>query len=65
MPTTLTIEEEHERRVDEAIVVESERRLQDFCDEKVAGIPVEEAMRRVRKTVRQSECQRSSRGQAA
>lgn len=50
----LTIDEEHDRLVDEAIVVDLERRLQDFREGKVVGIPAEEAVRRVREVVRRT-----------
>ena len=44
----LTIDEEHDRLVDEAIVKELERRLQDFREGKVKGIPAKEAFRQIR-----------------
>ena len=48
----LTIDEDHDRMVDEAIMKELERRLQDFRDGKVKGIPAEEAFRRVREELK-------------
>ena len=44
----LTIDEEHDRLVDEAIVKELERRLQDFREGKVKGIPAKEAFGQIR-----------------
>jgi putative addiction module component (TIGR02574 family) len=48
----LTIDEEHDRLVDEAIMAELERRLQDFREGKVKGIPAEEAFRRIREKLK-------------
>ena len=48
----LTIDEKHDQLVDEAIMAELERRLQDFREGKVTGIPVEEACRRIRETLK-------------
>ena len=48
----LTIDEEHDRIVDEAIMAELERRLQDFREGKVKGIPAEEAFRRIREQLK-------------
>ena len=48
----LTINEEHDRLVDEAIMAELERRLQDFREGKVKGIPAEEAFRRIRELLK-------------
>ncbi len=48
----LTIDEEHDRLVDEAIMAELERRLQDFREGKVKGIPAEEAFRRIREQLK-------------
>ena len=48
----LTIDEEHDRLVDEAIMAELERRLQDLGEGKVKGIPAEEAFRRIREKLK-------------
>ncbi len=48
----LTIDEEHDRIVDEAIMAELERRLQDFREGKVKGIPAEEAFRRIKEQLK-------------
>jgi putative addiction module component (TIGR02574 family) len=48
----LTIDEEDDQRVDEAILKELERRLQDFREGKVKGIPAEEAFRRIREKLK-------------
>jgi len=48
----LTIDEEHDRFVDKAIMAELERRLQDFREGKVKGIPAEEAFRRIREQLK-------------
>jgi len=48
----LTIDEKNDLLVDESIMAELERRLQDFCDGKVTGIPAEEAFRRIRETLK-------------
>jgi putative addiction module component (TIGR02574 family) len=48
----LTIDETHDRLVDEAIMEELERRLQDFRDGKVRGISAEEAFRRIKEKLR-------------
>ncbi len=48
----LTIDEEHDRLVDEAIMAELERRLQDFREGKVKGIPAEEAFRRIKEQLK-------------
>jgi len=48
----LTIDEKHDQLVDEAIMVELERRLQDFRDGKVKGIPADEAFRHVREKLK-------------
>jgi putative addiction module component (TIGR02574 family) len=50
----LTIDEEHDRLVDEAIMAELERRLQDLGEGKVKGVPVEEAFRRIREKLIES-----------
>ena len=47
----LTIDETHDSTVDEAIIVELERRLQDFREGNVTGIPVEDALRKARETL--------------
>ena len=47
----LTIDEKDDLLVDESIMAELERRLQDFRDGKVTGIPAEEAFRRIRETL--------------
>jgi putative addiction module component (TIGR02574 family) len=44
----LTIDEAHDHLVDEAVMVELERRLKDFREGKVKGIPLEEAFREIR-----------------
>jgi putative addiction module component (TIGR02574 family) len=48
----LTIDEEHDRLVDEEIIAELERRLRDFREGKVTGIPAEAAFRRIRETLK-------------
>jgi len=48
----LTIDEKDDLLVDESIMAELERRLQDFRDGKVIGIPAEEAFRRIRETLK-------------
>ncbi len=48
----LTIDEKQDQLVDEAIIAELERRLQDFRDGKVKGIPAEEAFRRLREKLK-------------
>jgi putative addiction module component (TIGR02574 family) len=48
----LTIDEDHNRIVDEAIMKELERRLQDFREGKVKGVPADEAFRRIRETLK-------------
>ena len=48
----LTIDEEHDLKIDESIMAELERRLQDFRDGKVTGIPADEAFRRIRETLK-------------
>lgn len=48
----LTIDEKHDLLVDESIMAELERRLQDFRDGKVTGIPADEAVRRIRETLK-------------
>jgi putative addiction module component (TIGR02574 family) len=47
----LTIDETHDSTVNEMIIVELERRLQDFRDGKVTGIPVADALRKARETL--------------
>ena len=48
----LTIGEKDDLLVDESIMAELERRLQDFRDGKVTGVPAEEAFRRIRETLK-------------
>ncbi len=48
----LTIDEKEDLLVDESIMAELERRLQDFRDGKVTGIPADEAFRRIRETLK-------------
>lgn len=48
----LTIDEKHDRLVDEAIMAELERRLQDLREGKMKGIPAEEAFRRIREKLK-------------
>jgi putative addiction module component (TIGR02574 family) len=48
----LTIDEKHDQSVDEATMAELERRLADFREGKVVGIPAEEAFRRIRETLK-------------
>lgn len=48
----LTIDEKDDLLVDESIMAELERRLQDFRDGKVTGIPADEAFRRIRETLK-------------
>jgi putative addiction module component (TIGR02574 family) len=49
----LTIDEAHDRSVDEAIMAELERRLADFREGRVVGIPADEALREVREALKQ------------
>jgi putative addiction module component (TIGR02574 family) len=48
----LTIEEKHDLLVDESIIAELERRLQDFREGKVKGIPAEQAFRQIREKLK-------------
>ena len=48
----LTIDEKDDLLVDESIMAELERRLQDFRDGKVTGIPAAEAFRRIREELK-------------
>lgn len=48
----LTIDEEHDRLVDEATIAELERRLQDFREGRVKGIPAQEAFQRIREKLK-------------
>lgn len=48
----LTIDEEHDRLVDEATIAELERRLQDFREGRVKGIPAQEAFQRIRQKLK-------------
>jgi len=48
----LTINEKHDLKIDEAVMKELERRLQDFRDGNVTGIPADEAFRRIRETLK-------------
>ena len=48
----LTIDEKDDLLVDESIMAELERRLQDLRDGKVTGIPADEAFRRIRETLK-------------
>jgi len=48
----LTIDEAHDRVVDEAIIVELERRLREVREGKVQGIPAEQALREVREALK-------------
>jgi putative addiction module component (TIGR02574 family) len=48
----LTIDGGDDQRVDEAILKDLERRLQDFREGKVKGIPAEEAFRRIREKLK-------------
>lgn len=48
----LTIDEAHDQIVDEAIIAELERRLRDFREGKVTGIPAEQALREVRESLK-------------
>lgn len=50
----LTIDEAHDRMVDEAIIVELERRLEDFRTGKVKGIPADQALREIRAALKKS-----------
>ncbi|HSI14401.1 MAG TPA: addiction module protein [Chthoniobacter sp.] len=50
----LTIDEAHDRAVDEAIMVELQRRLADFRTGKVTGIPVDQVLREVREALKRS-----------
>lgn len=48
----LTIDEEHDRSIDQAIMKELERRLQDIREGKVKGIPAEEAFQKIREKLK-------------
>lgn len=48
----LTIDEKDDLLIDESVMAELERRLQDFRDGKVTGIPADEAFRRIRETLK-------------
>ena len=48
----LTIDENHDGVVDEATIVELERRLSDFREGKVKGLPAEEVFRRIKETLK-------------
>lgn len=48
----LTIDEEHDRLVDEATIAELERRLQDFREGKVKGIPAQDAFQQIREKLK-------------
>jgi len=50
----LTIDEAHDRLVDEATIAELERRLRDLREGKVKAIPVEQALREVREAIKRS-----------
>ena len=50
----LSVDESHEPLIDEAILVECERRLDDFRSGRVSGIPAEEAFCRVREALSRS-----------
>jgi len=50
----LTIDEGHDRVVDEAIMVELQRRLDDFRTGNVTGIPVDQVLREVREALKRS-----------
>jgi putative addiction module component (TIGR02574 family) len=48
----LTIDEKDDLLIDESVMAELERRLRDFREGKVTGIPVDEAFRRIRETLK-------------
>jgi len=50
----LTIDEAHDRVVDEATIAELERRLDDFRTGKVKGIPADQALREIRESLKRS-----------
>lgn len=50
----LTIDEAHDRSVDEATMAMLERRLRDFDEGKVKGIPAEQVFRQLRETLKNS-----------
>lgn len=50
----LTIDEAHDRLVDEATIAELERRLRDLREGKVKAIPAEQALREVREAIKRS-----------
>jgi len=50
----LTIDEAHDRLVDEATIAELERRLRDLREGKVNAIPAEQALREVREAIKRS-----------
>ena len=50
----LTIDEAHDRIVDEAVMKELERRLADFDSGKVVGIPAEQVFREVREALKRT-----------
>ena len=48
----LTIDEAHDQLVDEATLAELERRLRDFRDGKVKGLPAQEVFQRIREKLK-------------
>jgi putative addiction module component (TIGR02574 family) len=48
----LTIDEEHDRLVDEATMAELERRFRDVREGKVKGIPAQDAFRQIREKLK-------------
>jgi len=48
----LTIGEKHDAIVDEATIAELERRLADFREGKVVGIPAEQALKEIRDAIK-------------
>lgn len=48
----LTIDEAHDQMLDATVMAELERRLRDVQEGKVKGIPAQEAVRRVRETLK-------------
>lgn len=47
----LTIDEAHDRIVDQAIITELERRLADFKDGRVKGVPAAQVLKNVREAL--------------
>lgn len=50
----LTIDEAHDQLIDEAVMNELERRLEDFRSGNVVGIPAERVLREIRESLKRS-----------